>query len=245
MNNTLHGVWAVSALVLLTACGGGSAVTSDITPQKAPTKPAKSTASAPVSPTTVDLLAFAKGGTTSTLRNDVLRIRRTSNDTTVAYDTVDGSNMGLLTYRDADGNVSYRVTAAARPDIVVGSGSYTGPMEMTYSTTAKGALKTAAGDLNMAIDFKAGTVETNGLVANADNNIQMLGEGHITKGQIQDNNTTIRLRDSQGTFIRDYAGSTVGILTNGAKGRDAVVGTVESSGLRMNGGFFVNENLKQ
>ena len=245
MKHTCRAVWVSAAFSLLLACGGGSAVTSDITPQKAPAQSSEAAVTAPVSTSTADLLAFAKGGSTSILHDDVLRITRESGGNAVVYDSVAGSNTGLLMYSDADGDISYRVTEEAHPDVVIGSGIYTGPMEMTYSTTSSGALKNAVGDLRMSIDFEKGTVSTDGLAGNSINNLQVFGSGVIKDGQFQDDKTTIRLLDGQGNFIQDYTGSTSGVLTNGAEGRDAVVGTLLASDLRMTGGYIVNENLSQ
>ena len=245
MKYTCRTALTLAAFSLMSACGGGSAVTSDITPQKAPAQLSEAAATAPDSTSTADLLAFAKDGSTSILHDDILRVRRETGDKTVVYDSVVGSDTGLLMYSDADGNVSYRVTEKADPDVIIGSGIYTGPMEMTYSTTAGGTLKNAAGDLRMSIDFEKGIVSTDGIAGNSDNNIQIFGNGVVKDGQIQDDKMTIRLRDGQGNFIQDYSGSTSGVLTNGAEGRDAVVGTLLASDLRMTGGYIVNENLSQ
>jgi hypothetical protein len=243
MNTTLRTAFAISALALMAACGGGSGVSSVPAPTPAPTtNPATpTTAAKPASNSTADLVAFAKGGETQTVSNDVLSISRDYDKGSVSYTKVAGSNVGLVTQATAGGS-TYKVFGDAKPNITVGSADYTGPVEMQYSTTANGAKRIATGDMIVGIDFKNQTMSSGGILSSEQNVIQVFGDGTIANGRISDNDTIIRLRNAEGEFIRDYKGTTDGILVNGANGRDAIVGTLGSTGLNMTGGFVVNEN---
>jgi hypothetical protein len=113
---------------------------------------------------------------------------------------------------------------------------------MTYSITQNGPKQTAKGEMIVGIEFKDRYAGTGGIVSNQNNVIEIYGDAKIEGGRLVDNDTTVRLRDGQGNFVRDYKGTTNGILVNGANGRDAIVGTLGSTGLNMTGGFVVNEN---
>lgn len=245
MKTTLRSIVAISALALMAACGGGSGVTSVPAPTKAPTtNPNTPTAAKPASTSTADLVAFANaGGDTLAVRDDVLRVSRTFDGGSVSVDTVAGSKAGLVAYTNAKGVTEYRVNGTRKANIVVGSGSYNGPLQLTYRTSPNGALKSADGEFNMSVDFAGGTVATGGIAGNADNNIEFFGDAQIANGGFKDNATIVRLRDGNGVRIRDYTGSTDGMFVNGANGRDAAIGTVQATGLGLNGGFVANEYL--
>ena len=243
MKTSHKSLFAIFALGLVAACGGGSGVTSVPAPTPAPvTSPAAG--AQPASTSTADLVAFAKaGGDTVVVRDDVLRISRDFEGGSVSVDTVAGSNAGLVAYTNADGVTDYRINGAARADIVVGAGGYDGPLQLTYRTSPNGALKRAEGEFNMSVDFKSGTVATGGIVGNSTDVIEFFGDATIANGAFKDNATIVRLRNGQGEFVRDYTGTTNAIFVNGANGRDAAIGTVKSTGLNLNGGFVVNEYL--
>ena len=245
MKISIKSLFVISALALTAACGGGSGVTSVPAPTPAPvTKP--NTGAKPASTSTADLVAFAKGGGDSAVvRQDVLRISRDFQGGSVSFDTVAGSNAGLVAYTNANGVTDYRINGAARANIVVGSGGYDGPVQMTYRTSPNGALKSADGDFSMSVDFGAGTVATGGIAGNSSNVIEFFGDAKIANGGFKDNATIVRLRNGQGEFIRDYTGTTNGIFVNGANGRDAAIGTLKATGLNLNGGFVANENIKK
>jgi hypothetical protein len=242
MNTTLRTAFAVSALALMAACGGGSGVSSVPAPTSAPTSnpatPAPTTAAKPASNSTADLVKFAQGGVSETLRDDVLRVSRDFEGGSVAYDTVAGGKVGLVTYERDNAATDFRIKGAAQSDIVVGSGNYAGPLSVTYAL-GDGAVRAADGEFSASVDFKNQTVATGGIVGNARNNIEFFGNANIVNGAINDNDTVVRLRDGEGKFIRNYTGTTNGVFTNGSGNTDALVGTVGSADLNMKGGFVI------
>jgi hypothetical protein len=227
----------ISSLALMAACGGGSGVMSVPAPTPVPV-----TSPQPKSNASADLIAFAQGGQTQNNRFDVLSISRNYKSGTVNYSTVKGADGGLLRLQNLDGSESYRVTAQAKPDIVVGTGGYNGPLDLSYSTTKGGPVKSASGEFNASVAFETNDVAIGGIVGNGDNNIEFFGDAKIRNGRFDDTDTVVRLRDGQGKFIRDYTGTANGIFMNGTKG-DAIVGTVASSDLSLKGGYVANEYL--
>lgn len=226
----------VFCLTLTAACGGG--------PDGGTSIPVLNPAPVPASNSSSDLLAFVSEGTESTNADGVVTVSRNYAGGSVSYQSITGSNAGLLNYTGENGTAEYRVNGTAVPNIVVGSAGYNGPMEMSYRTSANGPYSVATGEFNAVVDFNNSTVAIGGIAGNGQNNIEIFGDTAIVNGAVSDTDTVIRLRDGQGQFITDYEGSIDGIFTNGDNGLDAIVGTVSASDTNfdLHGGFIATEN---
>jgi hypothetical protein len=247
MKKTLLNTAALISFALLTACGGNNnGVTSVPAPTPAPI-PSENTFedAKPASNSTADILSFIEaGGRDNDNRFDVLSVSRDYDGNTATYDTIKGANGGLLRLTNKDGTETYRITAQENPNIVVGTGSYSGPLNLTYSVEKGGDLTAASGEFNLYVDFENKDAYVGGIVASSENNIEFFADAKINSGKFSSNDTIVRLRDGQGNFIQDYTGTSSGMFVAGANGQDGVVGRVSSEELSLNGAYFANEYIE-
>jgi hypothetical protein len=248
MKFNLISLCSVSMLSVLAACGGGGDPGAMV-PVAPPPLPTTDPDEAPwelKSTSQSDMLAFLSGSDSYLVKADVVRVSRQTGSGKVYHDSIPGSSDGVVGYLQDDGDAVFRVMGKANPDIVIGTGGYNGPMAMRYRLSPTADWQTASGEFNASVNFEDQTVATGGIVANANNNIEIFGDADIRGGGFDDGATIVRLRDGQGYYITDYEGTTQGFFTKGTNGRDGIVGTVQAndSGLEMNGAFVAIEYIE-
>ncbi len=235
-------------LSVLAACGDGGDPGAMV-PVMPPPLPTEEYTNPPLtlkSTSTADMLAFLEGQEASPVLAGVLRIDRRNVDSKVFYDTIPGAPDGIIGYIKDGEKTVLRVIGEAMPNVVVGSGNYSGPLEMTYRTSPDGQWQNVQGDMGATVDFENQMVYTGGIATDANYSILMNGDATIRDGAIYDNATIVTMYDLETDGRSRFTGSTQGHLVSGTNGRGGVVGTVQTTnpGLEMVSGFVAIEYIE-
>ena len=234
------------AAIALSGCGGGN---TDGGGGAVVTPPVSGgTTAAPDGSDINSVIAFAKqSGGYYAMQNDVKRYETTKTIDGTKYtawvDSLPGIGDAVVGYRVDDNQVVYSLNNDIPTPVTALSGIYTGTINLSYRLSPSGEWRTMFNNGYIDLDLQAGTFTTDSIASNDTDTFEVFGSGTVANKTLSANDLTVRHRDADGNFLKDYTGS-VGEnrIVAGSNGptNQAIIGKISSSdpdGFEMHGVF--------